>query len=451
MKPFSATEILRRNAPRDLLGRSFVHANRYDPIREPSPVPSFRSRAGSNISVKRKEDDSCDYVEQAPSKKGKIVEMDDIAIACMESNIEKVSKLCDKITMDIQESDHVSDSSKAILSDMCEAIRTLKNVQSELVSKISAQAATEQVDINIDNAGKISYSSVARNESHLKLPIPTHSRRLPQGGLVQLTLDKTGKQIGKSSNSEKEKPAETPEETKTRKFAEAIREAERSSLCFNLNMGNVPLQNKGTIQEKAALALTSMAASKENRNSSVPSNDAIVALDDFSSMVTNMEFFGANTKQYKGKTDTPFCTVPVKYQFKDRDTRVFAEKTLRDTCGVHCATPYPLVVREAIKKIVEKVKKDYPEDFVKVNVMVKEFSLKVARRPKGKDLEWHYYPDLIPLPEQAKDISLRKLPDNVEYGVPDRFDPEMEVSTPTSPAKVTPISGGLSSVLKVKK
>jgi hypothetical protein len=56
------------------------------------------------------------------------------------------------------------------------------------------------------------------------------------------------------------KPAETEEEKKVRKFSEAIRDAERSTLCFNLNMGNVPLMNKTTISEKASLALAKMAA-----------------------------------------------------------------------------------------------------------------------------------------------------------------------------------------------
>ena len=144
MKPLSATEILRRNAPRELLGRSFFHANRYEAIREPSPATSFRSRLGSNVSQKRKEEEPPDSKETAPYKKGKIIDCDDITLACMESNIEKVSKLCNKITMDIQESDHVSDSSKSILSDLCEALRTESSVQKEIVAKISAQSAVAE-------------------------------------------------------------------------------------------------------------------------------------------------------------------------------------------------------------------------------------------------------------------------------------------------------------------
>jgi hypothetical protein len=53
----------------------------------------------------------------------------------MESNITKVSNLCSKITMDIQESDIESDKAKSIMSDLCEAIKTISQVQSELVKK----------------------------------------------------------------------------------------------------------------------------------------------------------------------------------------------------------------------------------------------------------------------------------------------------------------------------
>jgi hypothetical protein len=55
-----------------------------------------------------------------------------------------------------------------------------------------------------------------------------------------------------------------------------------------------------------------MAAKKEGKHSAVPSSDAIAAIDDFSSMVTSMDFYGSNTKQYKGKTEKPFLHCPGK-------------------------------------------------------------------------------------------------------------------------------------------
>jgi hypothetical protein len=132
-----------------------------------------------------------------------------------------------------------------------------------------------------------------------------------------------------------------------------------------------------------------------------------------------MELFGSNTKQYKGKekdkddsTPAPtYCTLPVRYQFKDREQRVFAEKQLRDLCNVKCSTPYPAVVRECIKQVVTHVRETFPDDYIRVSVMVKDFALKLQRRPKGKDLPWTTYPDLLKLPNEALDVSLKKVPE----------------------------------------
>jgi hypothetical protein len=156
-----------------------------------------------------------------------------------------------------------------------------------------------------------------------------------------------------------------------------------------------------------------MAAAKEGKNRSVPSPDLVAAIDDVTSLVTNMEFYGTSTKEYKGKDSTGFCTVPVKYQFKDRDQKVFAEKTLRDKCNVKCATPYPAIVRECIKQVIEHVRQSHPGDFIRVGVNVKEFALKVSRRPPGKDLKWIEYPELLPLPLEAWNVSAKKCPDGL--------------------------------------
>jgi hypothetical protein len=223
-----------------------------------------------------------------------------------------------------------------------------------------------------------------------------------------MSSDERGKPSGKPPGKPPVKLVETEEEKKLRKFGEAIRDAERSTLCFNLDMGNVPIMNKHTISEKASLALAKMAAAAENRN--FPSPDKIEALDDITSMVTNMELYGSSTKQYTGKDSTGFCTVPVRYQFKDREQKTFAEKTLRDICKVKCSTPYPAIVRECIKQVVAHVREVHPTDFIRVSVITKEFSLKVSRRPPGKDLPWYDYPDLLRLPNEALDVNAKKAP-----------------------------------------
>ena len=119
------------------------------------------------------------------------------------------------------------------------------------------------------------------------------------GSLFSSQVDERGN--FKETLSSQTKKVESEDEKKVRKFAEAIRDAERSTLCFNLNMGNKPIMNKTTISERATLALTSMAARVEGKNSAVPSPETVAALDDVTSLVTSMELFGSNTKQYKGK------------------------------------------------------------------------------------------------------------------------------------------------------
>ncbi len=60
--------------------------------------------------------------------------------------------------------------------------------------------------------------------------------------------------------------------------------------------------------------------------------------------------------------------------------------------------------------MVDHVRVSHPDDFVKVNVHAKDFALKVYRRPKGNNLPWIEYPDLLRLPNEAWDVTQKKVP-----------------------------------------
>jgi hypothetical protein len=430
MKPVSASDILRKNAPRETVGSSFVHTNRYDKLRENSPAPSFRSRVDSCTSQKRKVSES--DISEVGSKICRLDQEEEEELVILDSKISKVGTLCGKLLTVVQQQQlEVDDPLRAVLADIIEALRTTNEVQGELSGKYKA-LRIEQV---AEQVNPISYSSVVASEYRPALGSkegkPGNNRKKPSGGLVSSVVDTSGKFVG---NYQKVKPQETEDEKKSRRFAEAIKEAERSTLCFNLNLGNIPLMNKHTISEKASLALTRMAAEVEGKSRGVPSPDIIAALDDVTSLVTKMEFYGGSTKEYKGKGVTGFCTVPVKYQFKDKDQKFCAEKKLRDLCKVKCATPYPAIVRECIKQVVDCVRATHPSDFVKVSVVPKDFSLKVARRPPGKDLKWIEYPDLLRLPNEALDVNAKKAPKGLRmFFLPTENCEEM--SSPSRPEK----------------
>jgi hypothetical protein len=215
-----------------------------------------------------------------------------------------------------------------------------------------------------------------------------------------------------------------------RKFRDAVANAENSTLVFNLDMGRVPIMNTETMSTRATLALAAMAAATEKRPGSIPTEDTVSTIDDILSLAKNIEFFGKKTKTYTNSNDTKsgsFCTVPVKYEFSDREIKFEAEQFLRNKCGAHCSTPYPIILRECIRQVTEKVKSDYPDNQVKVLVDSKNFCLKVARRfvKEGTDkktVKWESYERTIPLPKEALDVDARRVPENfrIRYLPPDK-------------------------------
>jgi hypothetical protein len=117
----------------------------------------------------------------------------------------------------------------------------------------------------------------------------------------------------------------TTEERLEGKFRDAIQESERSLLIHNLNMGNNPILNQETMLNKVTADLIAKATAAEDaklqtNSGNIPSVSVIESIDDFLSVVNQMEFFGKVTKPCKvpGKNAT-FYTIPVKLRFKERE------------------------------------------------------------------------------------------------------------------------------------
>jgi hypothetical protein len=153
MKPVSATDILRKSAPRDFLGQSFAHRNRFEVFRDPSPNPSIRNRLGSSASTKRKgndmyEGDSC---EEVPPKRSNysswyeetvqdnqvtvsLTEEEEVSLACIDSNIAKVGGQCNKMVEALQRLhlEEPLEPLRTILGELIEAVQTTNKVQEGL-------------------------------------------------------------------------------------------------------------------------------------------------------------------------------------------------------------------------------------------------------------------------------------------------------------------------------
>jgi hypothetical protein len=177
-----------------------------------------------------------------------------------------------------------------------------------------------------------------------------------------------------------------PEVVAEQKVKQAIREAEKKTLLFNIDMGNVPTMNKDTLSRKVTIALGNKVAAG---NHDYDIKDAEEALDDILSC-TKLEFLGTKSKLYFNKKNlndeknNTFCTMPVRFEFKDKDVRIEAEKTLRKICGVSCAVPYPKKLRDILDKMISEGKKKYPKCFIRTKVNVDTLTVEAhARTTEG--------------------------------------------------------------------
>ncbi len=214
MMPISASDILRKNAPRETLG--FAHANRYEKLRENSPAPSYRSRADSNVSQKRKVSES-DLSEISNCEKVSRLDQDEVEeLVLMDSKISKVSILCGKLYMVVQQQQlEVDDPLRSTLADIIEAIKITNEVQNELSGKFKTLRESQLAE----QSQVRSYSEAAAMNPRPVVTVTDVSgrsgghagRKKLSGGLVAAVADPSGKFLG---NQSKGKPLETEEQRK---------------------------------------------------------------------------------------------------------------------------------------------------------------------------------------------------------------------------------------------
>jgi hypothetical protein len=78
------------------------------------------------------------------------------------------------------------------------------------------------------------------------------------------------------------------------------------------------------------------------------------------------------------------------------------------------------MVRECIKQIVAEVKKDYPNNYIRVTVDVNNMQFKVTKNAPdtAESPGWHSRDADIPIPAEAMDIGLKKPPLGFKLHIP---------------------------------
>jgi hypothetical protein len=465
-RPVLASAALKQLSPRKTVGTIYYPGNRannkFYHLREPSPLPSpqptpptpteFEHRPRTN-SVKRKNSDDsyATIVSGTPLAQDTYV-LDDEVVEHVNVEIAKANTLCEKVNAEITEV-NIPVALAGVINNLCEAISILSHAQGKLISKLrEKKISAARVITNVSNSAPTGMTNLG-NISKKQRP-DTGARLLPPQP-AQLPWIPAPSQVSKptrsfpSHYSSGEVTTEVNDTTAVSDptFADAIKNAEKSTLVFNLDMGTVPIMNKETIAQKATLALTKMAANKEKPGSSIPSEDVVAAIDDVLSVTSGYELYGTATKSYKHPTDPKsgaFCTVPVRYDFESKEDRMRAETVLRSKCNVNCAVPYPPLVRECIKQVVTNVKKEFPRNLVRVTIDTGRLCFNVSRRVISENKEeknpWILYGSLS-IPEEVSTGFDKKVPADYRISwplkkknsTPDPDPEEMETASQAAP------------------
>jgi hypothetical protein len=180
-------------------------------------------------------------------------------------------------------------------------------------------------------------------------------------------------------------PTEDPIETATKKVKQTLRDAEKKKVLFNLNLGKNPVMNKESLSRKVTESLCSTVKAG---NHDYDIADAEEVLDDILSC-SKLEFLGTTSKLYfnnrnpNDPMNNNTYTLPVRMDFKDRETRFEAEIMLRKICKVSCSVPYPKKMCNLLNDIIKEGKALKPDCYIRTKVNVETLTVEALAKTSG--------------------------------------------------------------------
>jgi hypothetical protein len=134
----------------------------------------------------------------------------------------------------------------------------------------------------------------------------------------------------------------------------ALRDAEKKLVVFNMNLGKAPVMNRDTLAKNVAIELGNKV--KDGKHD-YHIGDAEDVIDDVLSC-SKLDFMGTSTRKFfnsKNVADprnNTMYTMPVKFEFADREVRFQSELSLRKICKLNCSVPYPKPVRTIMDGLI---------------------------------------------------------------------------------------------------
>ena len=370
----SVAAVLGKPDTRGAPGNRGQNSNRFQLLRDRSRSLSTSGRLPppSPASKRRAEEEANQAGKQAKTDRNAVF----VSMGTVEQKIADGKKTIEKLKVSLVSDESCNSFLKEFLGGVIDTLDSLAASVESLASVVVDGAGNSPVTGAVPNTTQRSKVGHATGENQVLTPPP---------------------------------PPPTEAEVRKKKFVTAVKEAEKAVLVFGLDLGRVPTMNTGTLSRKVTEDITAKAAATDGKTDGRPLEDTVAIREDTLSMMKGMEFFGKVTKPFanRNKPDDSrigkFHTLPVKMIFKDRDAKGRAEQVLRKNCQVNCTTPYPVPLRNAIKRTIDEQKLAFPNDFIQVKVDPEAALLRISRRADGK---WSNNTAMVELTENDMASSL---------------------------------------------
>jgi hypothetical protein len=203
----------------------------------------------------------------------------------------------------------------------------------------------------------------------------------------------------------------------TAELRAALAAADKSAVVFDVGLGPSPIANRASLNAAFTGGLkdaTLRVVGEDAREIA----ESIRIVNDALSNADNVEFLGRTSSQKIDKRDPqnpialPFCTMPVKLDFPDRNTRIHFERTLKKHCNIKATISLPTPIWKYQSLYLKAMRERHVGKVVMVRPDIASMSLLAFLKEEG-DTKWTQCPGSWPIPRGIM------LPD---YVVPNRID-----------------------------
>jgi hypothetical protein len=183
-----------------------------------------------------------------------------------------------------------------------------------------------------------------------------------------------------------------------KELREGLEKADRESILFDADLGTVTMANRKNLAAAFSAGIRSAAVAGARAANEDPA-EAVRVMDDALSVVQDMDFIGAASKPFKGKTEQDlrngkFCTMPIKFKFEDRDSRIHFETAVRKYCTLKASMSLPRPIREEQRALQKIVSQRYPDEIVAIRIDTLSMAMQAYRKKDGEK-QWTKCPESV--------------------------------------------------------